>query len=806
MKTSAQKTLFGFALFFYLIGLLFFFYKYVPFIKPFLMVFSPILVVMFLSASIKREWGILFFVFVFPLINSLPYFFGIFEHIPHAPLACVLFLVFLLGFLVNYFFKPSPLVLDFSVFKPVSLFILLAAISGIITFLRYANFAPFLADGIHELIVNTNGVRVGGALMSTIFNFLNYSTGAVLFLILVNCATSREFVNKILAALSFSIFVFLFFAFVQKFYSLSLGNLPYWVYLGQLNSTFKDPNSLGAAISAVFPLLLGMILASRTSVKICLAGISILCLVVLTFSGSRSSFLALIVSLVVFLFLLLSGVQKASSRMRYSVLAVFLIGAFLLVLVFSPSILSDRLDMSFKLVEQKISLDRFLNRRLQLWPAAAMMIRDYPFTGVGLGAYIIELPNYFQDLDLPYKFTDSALNYVLQVSSELGLVGLLLVLWLAWEVLGQMRRGWRQFPPGDRSRFIYIGLVASLSAFSVNFLFHTYIGSFEMKYLFWLLIALIFVFPQTRQRQDSAGLIQRLPLTPAILALFIVYGGTQIWNSTHSLSLENRGKKFGWSQNFGLYEAEKDGAGYPFHWAKKASGISVDRLPTVFVQPIMASHPDLEENPVKVRIFQCDAHFRKKKLLKEIQLSKREWTNFEHAFAPSSGEEIYLRFETDRTWQPYRYQGTPDMRNLGIALGEWWYRCPPVIPEESIRSAATISAANWQGEGTSLYWNGESSLRFRVDEPQAGLRLWVRGEQASGRGPLFAVKLDHVLIAKTLLAEESWTPLFLSSRMSRGEHTLTVEFINDFNDPGRGEDRNLFLGDLDIITLIGGDK
>ncbi len=80
------------------------------------------------------------------------------------------------------------------------------------------------------------------------------------------------------------------------------------------------------------------------------------------------------------------------------------------------------------------------------------------------------------------------------------------------------------------------------------------------------------------------------------------------------------------------------------------------------------------------------------------------------------------------------------------------------------------------------------------------------GGTGIGRGPLFAVKLDNVLIAKTFLNQEGWAPLYLSSSMSRGEHTLTVEFINDFNDPGRGEDRNLFLGDLDIITLIGGDK
>ena len=156
-----------------------FYYKYVPLIPSFQVVMIPILLVTFTLTVVKKEWGILFFVFAFPLVNNLPYFFRIDTDIPHAPAALVLFLVFFLGWLFHNSFYFSRLSFDQEVFRPIILFSLIIISSGIVTYFRYANFFPFLTEDIHELIVNVNYVRVGGAIMSVVFACLNYLSGFV---------------------------------------------------------------------------------------------------------------------------------------------------------------------------------------------------------------------------------------------------------------------------------------------------------------------------------------------------------------------------------------------------------------------------------------------------------------------------------------------------------------------------------------------------------------------------------------------------------------------------------------------------
>jgi len=82
----------------------FFYLRYVPLISGFQAALLPFLFLAFLLTAFDKDKGLLFFIFAFPLINNLPYFFGIFPHIPHAPAALVLFLAFFLGWMVNGIF------------------------------------------------------------------------------------------------------------------------------------------------------------------------------------------------------------------------------------------------------------------------------------------------------------------------------------------------------------------------------------------------------------------------------------------------------------------------------------------------------------------------------------------------------------------------------------------------------------------------------------------------------------------------------------------------------------------------------
>jgi hypothetical protein len=80
--------------------------------------------------------------------------------------------------------------------------------------------------------------------------------------------------------------------------------------------------------------------------------------------------------------------------------------------------------------------------------------------------------------------------------------------------------------------------------------------------------------------------------------------------------------------------------------------------------------------------------------------------------------------------------------------------------------------------------------------------LSIQGTEAFGLPPIVIIRLDGEMIGKTELEGGDWEYLFFTQAMARGEHRLTVEFINDISDTQTKQDRNVFLGDLDIIEIF----
>jgi len=805
MKEAIRfRPIFLFSSLVYLLAFCFFYFKYVPIVKSFQMILVPLLFMILIITSMNIKWGILFFVFAFPLVNNLPYFFKIDESIPHAPTALVLFLVFFLGWLLHNSFHSSISRFNHPVFKPIILFSIIIFVSFVITLFRYANFFPFLSDKIYELIVNVRGVSAGGAIMSDVFNVLNYLTGFLFFFILFNTLNSKEFMKKILIVLSFSALISLLFSLVQRFYSIGFGNTQFWVKFDRINSTFKDPNSFGVFLSAFLPLAFGMIFSYRRQIKIFLILVTFFALIVFPSIGSRSGLLGLgISSLTFFLLFFISYDVSFKKKIIYG-LSIFLI---VVLFLFSFCIFSKqtnlykRVGWSLDMLSGEESLDRFFTRRLNFWAAASNMVIDYPLTGVGLGSFIIELPNYSKQMGFPFEQTDSAENYFFQVGSELGLIGLFLVLWMLWEIIRGTRKNWKNSPSDDKDRFILIGAISGIVAILVNFLLHSYIGSYEVKYFFWLLVALVLIFSKDKIKfLAKIKFGYKFRIIAIILPTF--FGIFHLWNSTHSLSISNLTEKFGWNQNFGLYKLEKDNRGFSFQWTKKSAGITVENVGQVLVIPMMASHPDIKKNPVKVKVFLANRYFKKEKLIKEIVLKDNSWIDFEYPISKLSEKKIYLVLDTNRTWQPLKYSGVPDPRWLAIGLGEEWFKYPSKLSKEKIKNIYKISSERWEGEfKKNLISSGISHVKFQVDDKDIAIRLWVKGQKAFNVGPYVIIRLDNQIIGKSQLIEDKWTSLIFTPEISKGEHILSVEFTNDIYIPELKQDRNVFLGDLEVIYM-----
>lgn len=690
VKNKNRKLSFFLLAVIYAIILYFFYVRYVPVVKDFQIALVPLLMIAVFSTAFNVQWGTLFFIFCFPLINNLPYFFGLYEPLPLAPTALVLFLFYFLGWLLYTAAHKSELSLKYPIFRPVVLFSIIIFISGIVTFFRYANFYPFLSDYVYELTTNAFGVTAGGAIMSIVFNSLNYLTGLAFFIIFLNIATSKEYLRKIIITLCASTLLSLLFGLFQNLKNMKLGNNPISIGGALINATFKDALSFGAYVAIVVPLFFGVFFAFRGILRILSFFVIILSLYMIFYSGSKSSILSLFISLLFFLFLssifIIDLIKKKSFSLKRIHLSSFIIIFVALaiiagLIIFDKAITKEITESStfsrLKGMIQQGNLNAMLSgRRDLLWKLAVPMIKDYPLSGVGIGGYIIESSNYSIIYKTPLGVPESAENYLLQVGSELGLMGIFLVLWIFWEILKQMKRSSLQIPSSDRSKFILIGAIAGVISFLVIIQAHTFIGSYEIKYTFWLLIGLIFSFgrigaenKKEKEKRIKRNLFSSKGLKISSIVLIVLFAGVHLWNSTHSLSLKSRTEQLGLRQDFGFDKLEKTRDGREFRWTRSYGGLTLKIEKPVVEIPLLASHPDIRKNPVTVKILLVKDFFKKEKLLDEIILKDSNWKTYEYSISEEVNQEVILLIKVSRTWNPLKTIGTPDPRNLGVALG-----------------------------------------------------------------------------------------------------------------------------------------
>ncbi|MBN2199810.1 MAG: O-antigen ligase family protein [Candidatus Aminicenantes bacterium] len=655
-----------------------FYVKYVPLVVTFQLALAPLCLAALALAAFNRRAGVLFFVFAFPLVNGLPYFFGIAEPTPHAPAALVLFLFFFLGWLLHGFIDTPPPWGDIPVLRPMRFFAALVAVSALIVMFRAAGFFPFRAGGLYELAVNVEGVRSGGAVMSALFFSLNHLTGFALFLILLKALDAAADALKLSFVLCLSAAAAMGFGLVQFAFDPRLGNNPTSIREGLLNATFKDGISLGAFAGLILPLALGLGLSSRGARRAVAFAAAALTAFMAVVGGSRAGLLSCGLAVIIFvLFAALRKRRAAPGRgsallskkgiaAAAAVLAVALVAAAGILALrrsAAPPRTLERLDA---LAER--GWEGFKSsQRASLWRIAGRTMVEYPLSGVGVGGFIIEVSNLSRLTGIPIQCTESAENYFLQVGAETGWIGLALVLWMFWEILRAARRA-----RSGKSHLV-AGAAAGILAFLVNIQFHSYIGSFEVIYAFWLLAAVVVRTSGAEAGAEAAapksagrgGRILRL----AALAAVVLSCVSLLWCSTRSLSLESRSARLDLDPAFGFYERERTPEGREFRWTREYGGLRLPAGTREVAFPIHASHPDIARRPVAVRARLLEGFFGRTAAKEEITLGDGSWKTVTLRAPEGSGPNLTLLIEVGRTWKPLKETGAPDPRRLGVAVG-----------------------------------------------------------------------------------------------------------------------------------------
>ncbi|MDP8265836.1 MAG: carbohydrate-binding domain-containing protein [Candidatus Aceula meridiana] len=97
-----------------------------------------------------------------------------------------------------------------------------------------------------------------------------------------------------------------------------------------------------------------------------------------------------------------------------------------------------------------------------------------------------------------------------------------------------------------------------------------------------------------------------------------------------------------------------------------------------------------------------------------------------------------------------------------------------------------------------MYWKGSVHTAVLLPRGEAIIMLEAKGSKAKNIFPKVIIELDNKEIENLFIRSEEWKTYPLKVKTDGGMKILSVTFVNDSNDDGPGQDRNLFLKKIKI--------
>ncbi len=248
-------------------------------------------------------------------------------------------------------------------------------------------------------------------------------------------------------------------------------------------------HQIGTLFVIGFPLVLSVVFFTRSTWRIA-AGLALGAglLIVAIVNGSRSGTATMAVSAVIMGVLSFAAAGAMRWRARYYLLVLAALGI--------------GLWLGLSQINAARPLTSWSSGRLPIWTAAAQIIRDHPWLGVGPGNYTVAmidggyaeryLSRYAsrrRDVPDPAAMlgTDQAHNLVLHVGAETGVAGAAAVIALWWWMLAAC---WRSLV-GSRLPLVSLGVLMALGAFLMRSTYDNFLdnqGTVDrMRVLVWML-------------------------------------------------------------------------------------------------------------------------------------------------------------------------------------------------------------------------------------------------------------------------------------------------------------------------------
>jgi len=650
-----------------------------------IVIVNTLILVIFLLAVFKTKSALFLFIFLIPLLNSLN------KIIPSKDVDVILFLFFplWLGFVVNgisetlgknYLKKRNIFIFEKEFSTPIILLIFIIFISAAVAIFRYSNFYPFITNKFYNLVVNLNGFTSIVSIYWVLKLFFNFLCGFLFFYLIYNVIKSNKDIITSLLILVASTMVSSFVLFYQYFFNPYFGNSEVWANSGRLNATFTDPNSLGNYTVLLFPVFLIFIFYFKKWYQKTFFGIFFMVLVLMIFlSGSRSAFMGSILSTLILIVISFTEIKKWF-RKRKKLASIFMVFGFVIIVVFvlilSKKIpfvgeigLFNKLSESITALISYYRKDGFIeaikaisNYRYIYWQQAVWMFKDYPVTGIGLGAYITELPQYIIKTGANFFQIDFAGNYYLQILAELGITGFVLVGFIFYLVI---KKGYKIIKKG-KDKLLPSALLTSFISMLVVFNLGAHTNIIEVQFTFWLIIGLLITFTNINKlKSNNSYSIQNKNISVKIsfIIIIIIFAVNLLISSFGELSTNNKQIIYGWENKYGFYQ-EINIDGEECRWTSIDASKVLEKKGSKMILPIRALNPDIESNPLYVKIYINNC------LIKTIKFDDDKWHDGIIELRNIKRNKFTLTIICSRSWIPREWGFSSSEKELGVLISQ----------------------------------------------------------------------------------------------------------------------------------------
>jgi hypothetical protein len=453
-------------------------------------------------------------------------------------------------------------------------------------------------------------------------------------------------------------------AIVQGTIAMSFLNAEPWIGLRRAAGTMLDANGYGAVAAVAGPLaFVSRPRLLHRHIRALQASVLAISWAGAWMSGSRTALLCGVFGTLLLAYELVrsSARDETASRNTWSLLAG--VAVVVLVLAIGAGAIGplERMRTAGTPVQE-------LWTRGGYGLVANRMVRDYPFTGVGIGSFNWMAPDYWRQIandKLPF---DNAQNWWRHQAAELGLVASLPILfwsvWMAWLVVTRRGSGTDRLETQTlRGLLIGIGVASLVGMPTQN-----------------PLVLLMFFYCAARFEILTRGEhIQRIPnpqsRIPAIAwaAAFLIavgYAGAQLVLARGALKPLERAARTNRDYIIGTYPSEPLPQGQ-FRWTRRRATFALAAQSTHLMIRYHVEHPDVGTHPVRLRIgTPCQTIVAR--IFTDMSVDGQALE------LPEGQHRVVFETEVSRTWRPADF-GKPDRRQLGAAVEADFVETPTVV-------------------------------------------------------------------------------------------------------------------------------